>query len=400
MKIKVSMKSTLPEVDKSLDVPYYARSFQVTGERTFMTPSRAGTINDYNAKAWIPNPITMDPDFTVVQKPLNFKKMNDFLTSDVGRNQLVSNVTHNRKKMQNSAVTMVYLQPTQNEYTNKKTKEKVHPGMAYLVGENDRTDEFLDALICLAHDSGVNAVGFPFLDYLSLEKYKTILTKYAEKSLNIGIEPIFFLDPNPQYERIFKLLFDELLSLSPSDSSKLIGIKYSNPKKSRYALEYLRSHGDKGVPYVFLNVPRDQTLSLSGIHAEEIIGGDVVSVKQPTPNIPDDGSAPPPPDPFVFFHDELSVKRLSATMTSPGELNRYLELINDFEDKKFGMLIEESLGKQNVEMANNVLKVYEFITSTKESNNSQNFILSQELKSYVTSEKPLIKRWIDSVNHP
>lgn len=392
MSIKVKRLTGEPEVDTKLKLPYYSRGFELTSNHSdLLTPVRAGTVNDYNAKKMIPNEITISPAVSIVQKSL---RLNDVvgLTEDKIRNPILRNLEMQRKRMQHSTVTIAILQPTMFKYKLPKTKKTIFPAIDYIRKDILNAYEFYEQILSIVEDSGIKAIGFPYLKYFDSEQYFRLIEHFASMAANKGIDPIFFIDPADQTR--FDYLLSHIIELQSSNSTQIVGIKYRRPKYVRNPLKLLQKKGKNDIPYLFINVPRDEESSLSGIHAQEVVGADIISIQQPNPYFPDEDEPSPTPDPFAFFKNELLVRRLSGIINDKIRLQQFLLEASQFPDNEFKAGLANAISKQENNKISSMLKVYEFITSSKEIDFSQNYIISNELKEYISSIKPLLLKWL------
>lgn len=423
MHTKVKMISSIPDVDPSLKLPYYCRGFEITANgESFLTPSRAGTVTEFNAKKTIPKLAAMNPKFSIIQASMNLQELKEFLTMDMSREKLVNRLKMHRRTMQNSAITMLYVQPTTSTRDLRDNegelvidedgkRVKIRPATSILKEDPIKVEEYYYRLIELAHDTGVKTIGLPHLHYFDNDVYYGILRRTAERALSKKVDPLFVADPEPAHQNRFQSVVDSLVQLKNSELTNFIGVMYKNPARIRNAMRYLRKIGSEGMPYVVLNTPRTGDISLSGLHTEEIIGGDIVSVEQPhgkprkkKGEVSSQGNVEVEEEyfsnPVAFFRDGLDVTKLSLLKTDEAVLRRFIGLLNESGDEILAEEVQSAIYSKLTPRTSSIFKLHEYMSSYNEFVTSQDYIIPNDLKDYVSNVKPLLKKWVEKINSP
>jgi hypothetical protein len=270
-----SIEVRVKAVDEFSPFFYPSRTLEVkTSRGSIMTPVRAATFYEYNAKMKTPTAATIQSPILVNVKKLPPEVLHSLLTKNESFGSLLRKIEMANRAGQYASLRFTLLQPT-------KTSNPGGDGitsMRILQRSTTAREKFLRLIIKLQQDAGMEIVTVPYIQ-LPFADMKKMIKDAHRDLMRLGLEPLFFVDVgHPQFEAIIRLLVDEL-------KSNLVGL--IQRRYAQYPLHYdfLRKYYNRNVAFLSVETKRydEKFDDISTMHYLPFLGNDVYAVRVPTP---------------------------------------------------------------------------------------------------------------------
>ena len=384
MKVKITSLD-----DDTTNFFYSTRSLEILQtSKSIKTPFRALTNADLSAKRNVPLETSLYSPIACIHKPLNAKNSLQILTENEFPQKLIRSLENSSQQMQHSQIILPLIQPA-----STAIKGHLQSGRA--------KDKFLKNLITIQKLAHLDNICIPWLDYPTNKmpgKYQTILDGSDDNFT-------FLIDPSIKPSELAKIaqFFREQID---TGRIHILGILYQPVARVINSYNVLWDiFKEKDVALMMVDIDRyhQDFNNLSPSHLNEFILGDLfVPRVYPGGGFSDQNpgkerkkrqvderlrifnSSTLTVTPIANYSDDSWLDLVRTEMSEEGILNKLQHYKEAQEDAK----------KYNV--LNSISKVHEFLSSTKEFEQSQKFIAKEESKAYI-EEKVTLNSALKSV---
>jgi hypothetical protein len=376
MKVKVK----IVEDDESTFF-YNARSLELKPRsKSISTPFRVLTNGDLNAKAKMPSEIALPSPISGIQKQLTQNDVNKILNENKYSEGLIGKLENELERMQLSQIGYPLIYPAQSAISKILVNDRIK-------------NTFLRRLFSIQHQAKMPMLSVPWLDYTpekAIAAYKTIINSTEE-------ELIFFIPakiPPTNMEKISKFLVNQV----ETERIQSIGILYEPVRKAIGSYDILWEYfKDQNVALLLSDITRynPNLNNISPSHLNEFIIGDLFM-----PKVYAGGGSNKKE---LHVASKLRVFNKKTLTVNPIEryseelwINDVLANINDQHiETKLRNYQEAENNSEKYNILNSIAKVHEFVSSSEEFKNSQEFIAKNEIPDYI-NEREILKESLKS----
>jgi len=374
MKVKVG-----PIDDRRSDLFYTARSVEIKPtSKTIKTPIRALTNGDLNAKAGAPLDIPLESPIAGIHIPLKDQEVQAIFSKRTAPSSIINRIEGFSQQMQHSRVILPLIQPYHTAFKDTLKKE-----------ERKRT--FFRLILQMQKEAGLSNFCVPWLNF---SKNKTVQF-YQEILRNSDNDYIFFIDARSDPDDIF-FISQFLKQHIETERIKFIGVLHQPVRKAMRGYDILwETFKDSNVGIVLSDIERvdlDNPVSaayVSSSHLNEFIVGDIFMSR-----VSAGGGGAPPKTPVshrlkVFNSNELSVKPVEKYPDAEWIGNITHTISDPFLERKLKNYQDAEGDPDRYNILNYVTKVHEFVQSSAEFLNSQEYIAKEESSVYIDEKAAL-----------
>jgi len=400
---------TIREVNvKAIDnsAPYLPPTRTVelkTSNGNIVTPVRASTSYEFKKKAQVPTDIPIDTEISINVQKLNYKNLQNLLTTNGYLENLSRKIDLNNRLEQYSKLRVSLLQPTSSETRDPKSKNVIYPsGMTLLQNNPTELIKFIRIVISAQHLMGLDLITIPFLDQ-PLEAMKTMILNVEKTVEKIDRQPFFVIDLKyPGFSQIIELLVKNL-------QQKIIGLIFRDYLKCVQSYEALSKYVDHDVAFFSLQVDRfdlDHD-NLSTMHYLPFLGNDIYSVVTPGPFIPSPSNKDSSDTRVSGVHSLRNIRLFDKWSLQVNEIRSYEHLDEKIsseykEDDIIRVMLnnfaEAETDARKYGMLNAFSRVDELKSSLSEFNNLQRYIKQESTKDYL-EEKETLQKALRPMSH-
>ena len=372
--MRVKLKNIDDSSDHSSNFFYRARRVEITPtSNAIETPFRILNNADLAAKAHTPSEIPLISPFAGIHLEINSNETKKLLSSNEYTNQLIRKIELLRQQMQHSSMIFPFIQPAQTGITQHLTTD-------------DLKNRALRMILGVQGQAKLPLIGVPWLNY-SPTHFNRICNDLLT---NAEQDYIFFIKADAK-PAVIESVSDTLLHHIGTERLKCIGIIHSNIRNALVSYDILwNKFREANAAIVMSNVDRydNHNSNLSSSHFDQCVLGDLFIPKVRRGGGPIQ-SIEVTKRLRVFNHNDLTVNPIMGY----GE-NSWIDIIcEELHDARVRQKLDHYYEAENDQVKFSILnyisKVHEYMSSTKEFENTHPYLRQEDMKSYIESKETL-----------